>query len=157
LLDELPDILKCTTAELPVVFYDDITRPLAIGIDVELIARFPQADPNRLCEWLHWWTKSVRYLVQMARGGTRHGLDGAREREITPNQIEHANANSGGRQRSHRYRHRRRHRRHRRQDRRFLCDKSSRHQHQPPARRSSVCGKPKPSLAPMRLLRKARR
>lgn len=71
-----------------VVFRD--AQPLAIGIDKQLLARFPDLDRKALRMALRFHTNSVRYLKAMEKATARFDLDGNPTDEVTEAHRAHA-------------------------------------------------------------------
>lgn len=59
-------------------------KPLALGIDKELIADLPQFDPSLISRVLTNHCHRPRYLIALSRGGKRFNLRGKPQGEITP-------------------------------------------------------------------------
>ena len=76
---------------LPPVFMGS-RRPkaLKVGIDKDLLARYPVADGYELSDWLEAWTHQPAYLKRIAHGRHRHDLAGENCGKITPSQRDHA-------------------------------------------------------------------
>lgn len=76
---ELSDILRVPVESLPRVFSAKQVKILKIGVDVDIRARFPEADAERLASWLQRYTTSEMYLRRTIhkRAHNRHDLDGA--------------------------------------------------------------------------------
>jgi hypothetical protein len=78
MVERLSTILSCPLDQLPCVFLaTKFPRPLKLGIDKDLIVRFPKADTVELRRWLRWWTQSHHYVRRLCAGNNRHDLDGA--------------------------------------------------------------------------------
>ncbi|WP_434778677.1 ProQ/FINO family protein [Neisseria sp. Ec49-e6-T10] len=65
--------------------YDVFSRfkPLAIGIDKDLLAVLTQFDPTLVSRVLANHCRRPRYIKALARGGKRFGLDGKFKGEVT--------------------------------------------------------------------------
>jgi sRNA-binding protein len=97
MLARLPAILGCKAEDIPQVFLPtNSPKILKVGIDRDLIARFPAANLAELKTWLRWWTKSGYYCCRMVVGKNRHDLDGWNVADISPGDAKHA-ANLTGR------------------------------------------------------------
>ena len=81
-------VLAQLTTAYP-VFRD--TQPLAIGIHKAIMVAHPDIDKNALRKTLQRHTASIKYLKAVARGGTRFGLDGVPQGDITAEQRQQAN------------------------------------------------------------------
>jgi sRNA-binding protein len=90
MLERLLSILKCEPADVPAVFKMPGRRPLKIGIDADLIARFPHADAGALAGWMKWWTLNRAYVVTVIEDGDRYDLDGHPVQKVTAGQAKHA-------------------------------------------------------------------
>ena len=80
-------LLKSLQNDFP-VFRDG--KPLAIGIDKQLLARLPELDRKTLRIVLSMHTHSTRYLKAMAKGTRRYDLDGNPAEEIAEAHRKHA-------------------------------------------------------------------
>ncbi len=80
-------LLKMLQAEFS-VFRE--AKPLAIGIDKQLLASRPELDRKTLRVALGMHTHTTRYLKAIANGTTRFALDGSVAAEITDEQRAHA-------------------------------------------------------------------
>ena len=80
-------LLKALQDDFP-VFRD--CKPLAIGIDKQLLARLPELDRKTLRIVLGMHTHSKRYLKAVEKGATRFGLDGNPGVELTEAHRKHA-------------------------------------------------------------------
>ena len=77
MLAHLPPILGCTSEELPpVLTTKGRPKALKVGITLDLLARFPNANEPKLANWLQRWTIHWEYLKRIAQGRNRHDLDG---------------------------------------------------------------------------------
>ena len=98
MLERLSVILSCPIDQLPSVFLaTKFPRPLKLGIDKDLIARFPKADTVELRCWLRWWTQSSHYVRRLSAGNNRHDLDGADVERIAAGHAERARRQLGQR------------------------------------------------------------
>lgn len=68
-------------------------KPLAIGIEKDLIAALPQFDPRLISRVLSNHCRRPRYLKALARGGKRFGLNNRFKGEVTPEEQQYAAAN----------------------------------------------------------------
>ena len=59
-------------------------KPLALGIDQDLIAAMPQFDPALIARVLTNHCRRPRYLKALARGGKRFDLNSRFKGEVTP-------------------------------------------------------------------------
>lgn len=66
------------------------SKPLAIGIDKQLLARVPGIDRKALRIALGMHTHSTRYLKSTAKAGTRFDLDGNAAEELSDAHRQHA-------------------------------------------------------------------
>ena len=84
-LDELAAILGVMRAELPPVFHFEKPKVLKVGINEDLLARFPDVDRERLSAWLAMWTSLPDYLKRTAgrHRRNRHDLDNEHAGEIS--------------------------------------------------------------------------
>ncbi|MBS1196303.1 MAG: activator of osmoprotectant transporter prop [Proteobacteria bacterium] len=64
--------------------------PLAIGIDKQLLALYPQTERKILRMALRYHTSSMRYLKAMEKATVRHNLDGSAADEVPDSHREHA-------------------------------------------------------------------
>lgn len=65
-------------------------KPLAIGIDKQLLARLPELNRKTLRTALRFHTQSLRYLKAMEKATLRFDLDGNSVAEITEEHRTHA-------------------------------------------------------------------
>src|SRR5262245_40903144 len=67
-------------------------RPLARGIDKDLVAQLPGCSRRQIGFALAWWQRQRRpaYWQALARGGPRYDLDGQPRGEVTPEEQEEA-------------------------------------------------------------------
>jgi len=65
-------------------------KPLAIGIDKQIIARLPEVDRKTLRTALRFHTHSMRYLKAMEKATVRFDLDGNPGDEVTEAHRNHA-------------------------------------------------------------------
>lgn len=65
-------------------------RPLAIGIDKQLLAQQPELDRKLLRQAMRFHTSSTRYLKEMQIATVRFGLDGEPADPVTDEQRQHA-------------------------------------------------------------------
>lgn len=74
--------------------YDIFNRfkPLAIGIDQDLVAALPQFDPTLIARFLSNHCRRPRYIKALARGGKRFGLNGKFKGDVTAEEQEIAKA-----------------------------------------------------------------
>ena len=63
-------------------------RPLALGIDQDLIAELPQYDPALIARVLSNHCRRPRYLKSLARGGKRFDLHNRFKGEVSPEEQE---------------------------------------------------------------------
>lgn len=80
---ELSQILGTSEDDLPPVFRAKWPKALKIGIHQDLIARFPEADPERIVDWLGRWTTTPPYFARLIHGKNRHDLDGRDAQKIS--------------------------------------------------------------------------
>jgi sRNA-binding protein len=73
--DALAEILGGDAA-VPAAISKERTKALKIGVDADLLKRFPEADEDRLKDWLSGWVNSRTYLRALAYKKHRHDLDG---------------------------------------------------------------------------------
>lgn len=59
-------------------------KPLAVGIDQDLITALPQFDPTLIARVLANHCRRPRYLKALARGGKRFDLNNRFKGEVTP-------------------------------------------------------------------------
>lgn len=59
-------------------------KPLALGIDQDLITALPQYDPTLIARVLANHCRRPRYLKALARGGKRFDLNNRFKGEVTP-------------------------------------------------------------------------
>lgn len=59
-------------------------KPLAIGIDQELLARLTQYDPDLILRALSNHCRRLRYIKALAKGGHRFNLSHNPKGEVTP-------------------------------------------------------------------------
>ena len=59
-------------------------KPLAVGIDQDLIAALPQFDPSLIARVLANHCRRPRYLKSLARGGKRFDLNNRFKGEVSP-------------------------------------------------------------------------
>jgi ProP effector len=81
------NLLKELETRFP-VFKD--TAPLAIGIDKQVIAAWPEVEKKFLRMALRSHTQSTRYLKAMEKAAQRLNLDGSAAAEVTAEQRDHA-------------------------------------------------------------------
>ena len=79
----------------PDLFDPDRPRPLAVGIHHALLEALAAEQPppcsrTALRRALYAWCRRPAYLVAVAAGGARHGLDGRPAETITPDQRQQA-------------------------------------------------------------------
>ncbi|MDO4434660.1 MAG: ProQ/FINO family protein [Alysiella sp.] len=76
--------------------YDVFSRfkPLATGIENELIAALPQFDPQMILRVLGNHCRRPRYIKALARGGKRFNLQGRFQGEITAEEQQYAQQHS---------------------------------------------------------------
>lgn len=67
-------------------------KPLAIGIDQDIIAALPQFDPTLIARFLSNHCRRPRYIKALARGGKRFGLNGKFKGDVTAEEQEIAKA-----------------------------------------------------------------
>lgn len=68
-------------------------KPLAIGIEQELIAALPQFDPALIARVLSNHCRRPRYIKALTRGGKRFNLQNRFQGEITPEEQQYAQQN----------------------------------------------------------------
>jgi sRNA-binding protein len=90
MLRDLAGVLGCKPADLPPAFLTAKPKPLAIGVHVDLHARYPGADPVKLLRWLKAWTGHRLYLFAVAQGGARYDLAGKPVAMISDKERMHA-------------------------------------------------------------------
>jgi sRNA-binding protein len=87
-------VLQQIMARWPQTFsaYPAEVRPLARGIDKDLVAQLPGASRRQIGLALAWWQRQRRpaYWQALARGGPRYDLDGQPRSEVTPEEQEEA-------------------------------------------------------------------
>jgi sRNA-binding protein len=98
LLRDLPEVLGCAPAGIPLVFLNDEPKPLKIGINAELLARHPGADPAKLSRWLTLWTSRSSYVRAVAASKMRFALDGAVAGFVTESERKHTRKRVNGAQ-----------------------------------------------------------
>ena len=76
LVAELATILKVPKESLPAVFIQSRCKVLKVGIEHDIYARFPAADPAVVRAWLERYTQQDFYLRRICQGMNRHDLDG---------------------------------------------------------------------------------
>lgn len=81
------NLLKELETRFP-VFKDAV--PLAIGIDKQVIAAWPEVEKKFLRMALRSHTQCTRYLKAMEKATQRHNLDGSVSAEVTAEQRDHA-------------------------------------------------------------------
>ena len=59
-------------------------KPLAVGIDQDLVAALPQFDPSLIARVLANHCRRPRYLKSLARGGKRFDLNNRLKGEVSP-------------------------------------------------------------------------
>lgn len=59
-------------------------KPLAVGIDQDLVAALPQFDPSLIARVLANHCRRPRYLKSLARGGKRFDLNNRFKGEVSP-------------------------------------------------------------------------
>ena len=59
-------------------------KPLAVGIDQDLVAALPQFDPSLIARVLANHCRRPRYLQSLARGGQRFDLNNRFKGEVSP-------------------------------------------------------------------------
>jgi ProP effector len=66
--------------------YPAAVRPLARGIDKDLVAQLPGCSRRQIGFALTWWQRQRRptYWQALARGGPRYDLEGNARGEVTP-------------------------------------------------------------------------
>ena len=75
----------------PAVFtHEGQPLPLKLQIDLDVLARFPDADPVKLSRWLRLWTRRHNYLHEVCFGTDRYDLDGTPAGQISASHREHA-------------------------------------------------------------------
>ncbi len=79
------DMLKALRKEFPV--FGDF-KPLAIGIDKQLMAQRPDLDKKRLKAAMRFHTQSIPYLKALQNAETRFNLDGTPSAPVTAEQHE---------------------------------------------------------------------
>lgn len=89
-LGELAQILGIDADALSPILRGRVPCPLRVGIRADLIARYPAADPDRIGRWLAQWSSTDQYQRQLAGGGPRFDLAGAKAGKITPEQADAA-------------------------------------------------------------------
>lgn len=89
MLKQLQEILH--NEFVPIVFLGS-RRPkvLKIGIHEDLLVRHPDADADKLSNWLQTWTNTTAYVKRITHGTNRHDLDGQDVGKITKAQRGHA-------------------------------------------------------------------
>lgn len=92
MLADLAEILGLSGTVCAPILCPRVPVPLKIGIDRDLIARYPAATPSALSGWLYRWTSTTQYRRQIAAGGIRFDLDGGAAGEITADAAEFARA-----------------------------------------------------------------
>jgi hypothetical protein len=92
MLRDLGSILGCEIEALPVVFkFEGAPLPLKIGVELDVRARWPEADPARLSRWLRLWVSSRSYIREICFGGRdRFDLDGNVAGKVDDGAREHA-------------------------------------------------------------------
>jgi sRNA-binding protein len=72
--------------------YPAAVRPLARGIDKDLVAQLPGYSRRQMGFALAWWQRQRRpaYWQALVRGGPRYDLDGHPQGEVTPEEQERA-------------------------------------------------------------------
>jgi sRNA-binding protein len=87
-------LLQQVMARWPQTFstYPAAVRPLARGIDKDLVAQVPGSSRRQIGFALAWWQRQRRpaYWQALARGGARYDLDGHLRGEVTPEEQEQA-------------------------------------------------------------------
>lgn len=63
-------------------------KPLALGIDKDLVAALPQYDPALIARVLSNHCRRPRYLKSLARGGKRFDLNNRFKGEVSPEEQE---------------------------------------------------------------------
>jgi sRNA-binding protein len=76
-------ILEILLERWPDVFDLDEPVPLALGIHDHIIAAEPSLCGPELEAFLQWYTSRGPYVLAMARGGKRAGLDGKAAGEVS--------------------------------------------------------------------------
>ena len=72
-----PAALEALLRELAPAVFNDQTPPLAVGIDVALIALLTgEFEASVIARFLADWTRRSAYLAVVARGDVRRDLDG---------------------------------------------------------------------------------
>ena len=90
MLRDLVELLGCASAAVPPAFLSDEPRPLKIGTNEELLARFPGADQAKVSRWLRLWTSRLNYIKAVAYGLLRFDLDDKPAGEISADEKKHA-------------------------------------------------------------------
>lgn len=68
-------------------------KPLALGIERELVAALPQFDPALIARVLSNHCRRPRYIKALTRGGKRFNLQNRFQGEITPEEQQYAQQN----------------------------------------------------------------
>lgn len=68
-------------------------KPLALGIEQELVAALPQFDPALIARVLSNHCRRPRYIKALTRGGKRFNLQNRFQGEITPEEQQYAQQN----------------------------------------------------------------
>lgn len=68
-------------------------KPLALGIEQELVAALPQFDPTLIARVLSNHCRRPRYIKALTRGGKRFNLQNRFQGEITPEEQQYAQQN----------------------------------------------------------------
>lgn len=68
-------------------------KPLAIGIENDLIAAMPQFDPQLIGRVLSNHCRRPRYIKAIAKGGKRFNLNNRFQGEVSPEEQQHAAQN----------------------------------------------------------------
>jgi sRNA-binding protein len=81
-------VLQLLMARWPLTFsaYPAAVRPLARGIDKDLVAQVPGSSRRQIGFALAWWQRQRRpaYWRALARGGPRYDLEGHPRGAVTP-------------------------------------------------------------------------
>lgn len=65
-------------------------RPLALGVKADLVGANTGLSPDEIRHFLRAYTFGPKYLRCLKKGAWRHGLDGAKDGWVSPNEAEFA-------------------------------------------------------------------
>lgn len=75
----------------PAVFaHEGPPLPLKLQIDLDLLARYPDADPTKVHRWFVLWVSRLDYMRAVCFGTDRYDLDGNPAGQISASHREHA-------------------------------------------------------------------